>query len=105
MRRLDDGWFEAEAPVGAEARYRFRVSPDLAVPDPASRLQAGDVHDPSVVVDLSSQVVVVPSTRAGALLGSGAVRLPLTWWRVEVSCCQSPAYLGEVSIRHLPVLV
>jgi maltooligosyltrehalose trehalohydrolase len=51
MRRSDDGWFEAEAPVGAGARYRFRVSPDLAVPDPASRLQAGDVHDASVVVD------------------------------------------------------
>jgi maltooligosyltrehalose trehalohydrolase len=51
MRRLEDGWFEAEAPVGADARYRFRVSPDLAVPDPASRLQAGDVHGPSVVVD------------------------------------------------------
>ena len=40
MRRLDDGWFEAEAPVGAGSRYRFRVSPDLLVPDPASRLQA-----------------------------------------------------------------
>jgi maltooligosyltrehalose trehalohydrolase len=51
MRRLDDGWFEAEAPVGAGARYRFRVAPDLAVPDPASRLQAGDVHDASVVMD------------------------------------------------------
>lgn len=51
MRAVGDGWFEAEAPVGAGARYRFRVSPDLAVPDPASRLQAGDVHDPSIVVD------------------------------------------------------
>ena len=51
MRPLGDGWFEAEAPVGAGARYRYRVSPDLAVPDPASRLQAGDVHGPSVVVD------------------------------------------------------
>ncbi|MFC7540870.1 alpha-amylase family glycosyl hydrolase [Siccirubricoccus deserti] len=46
-----DGWFVVEAPVGAGARYRFRVSPDLAVPDPASRQQAGDVHDASVVVD------------------------------------------------------
>ena len=51
MRPRGDGWFEVEAPVGAGARYRYRVSPDLAVPDPASRLQAGDVHDPSVVVD------------------------------------------------------
>ncbi|MEI2414576.1 malto-oligosyltrehalose trehalohydrolase [Orrella sp. JC864] len=32
------------------ARYRYRLGPDLAVPDPASRLQDGDVHDASVVV-------------------------------------------------------
>ncbi|GGG35812.1 malto-oligosyltrehalose trehalohydrolase [Caldovatus sediminis] len=51
MRPLPGGWFEAEAPVGAGARYRYRVAPELAVPDPASRLQAGDVHDASVVVD------------------------------------------------------
>jgi maltooligosyltrehalose trehalohydrolase len=51
MTAQGEGWHEAIAPVGAGARYRFRVSPDLAVPDPASRLQAGDVHDPSVVLD------------------------------------------------------
>ncbi len=51
MQANGEGWFEAEAPVGPGSRYRFRVSSDLAVPDPASRLQAGDVHDASVVVD------------------------------------------------------
>jgi len=51
MQAAGGGWFETEAPAGAGARYKFRVSPDLAVPDPASRLQAGDVHDTSVVVD------------------------------------------------------
>ncbi len=51
MMRDDDGWFEAEAPVGAEGRYRFRISDELAVPDPASRAQADDVHGWSVVVD------------------------------------------------------
>ncbi|NOG72534.1 malto-oligosyltrehalose trehalohydrolase [Roseicella sp. DB1501] len=51
MTAQEEGWHEAVAAVGAGARYRFRVSPDLAVPDPASRLQAGDVHDPSVVLD------------------------------------------------------
>jgi maltooligosyltrehalose trehalohydrolase len=51
MARDGDGWFEAEAPVGAGARYRFRVSDDLAIPDPASRAQVGDVHGWSVVVD------------------------------------------------------
>ncbi|MFT8244367.1 malto-oligosyltrehalose trehalohydrolase [Roseomonas sp. BN140053] len=51
MRVDGEGWFSAEAPVGAGALYRFRVSPDLAVPDPASRFQPGDVHGPSQVVN------------------------------------------------------
>jgi len=51
MRRMEGGWFEAEAACGAGARYKFRVSPELAVPDPASRAQAGDVHDASIVCD------------------------------------------------------
>ena len=46
-----DGCFVAEAACGAGARYMFRVRSDLAVPDPAARAQAGDVHDASVVVD------------------------------------------------------
>ena len=54
MNRLADGWFEAEAAAGAGARYKFRISDDLAVPDPASRAQAGDVHDASVVRDPDS---------------------------------------------------
>lgn len=51
MRHTGNGWFEAQADCGAGARYRLRVSDDLAVPDPASRAQAGDIHDPSIVVD------------------------------------------------------
>ncbi|MGV3654966.1 MAG: malto-oligosyltrehalose trehalohydrolase, partial [Noviherbaspirillum sp.] len=54
MTALADGWFQAEAACGAGARYRFRVGPDLAVPDPASRAQAGDVHDASIVCDPQS---------------------------------------------------
>lgn len=51
MTRDADGWFEGEAPVGVGARYRFRLADDLAVPDPASRAQAGGVNGWSVVVD------------------------------------------------------
>ncbi|MGZ3235931.1 MAG: malto-oligosyltrehalose trehalohydrolase [Burkholderiaceae bacterium] len=51
MRQLEDGWFETEADCGAGARYRYRISDDLAVPDPASRFQNGDVHDASIVCD------------------------------------------------------
>jgi len=51
MTRTDDGWFTASAPAAAGTRYRFRLDADLAVPDPASRLQSGGVHGWSVVVD------------------------------------------------------
>ena len=51
MLREAGGWYSAVAPVGAGARYRYRLPEGLAVPDPASRLQAADVHDSSVVVD------------------------------------------------------
>ena len=51
MTRSPDGWFEATAPCPAGTRYRYRLADGMLVPDPASRAQAGDVHDPSVVVD------------------------------------------------------
>ncbi|WP_267433320.1 malto-oligosyltrehalose trehalohydrolase [Sphingomonas sp. GM_Shp_1] len=51
MTRDGEGWFTAEAPAGPGSRYRFRLDADLAVPDPASRLQSGGVHGWSVVVD------------------------------------------------------
>ena len=45
----EDGWFEARVAAPAGTRYRFRLDVDLAVPDPAARLQAGGVHGWSVV--------------------------------------------------------
>ncbi len=55
MRATGDGWFEAEAPCGAGTRYRYRFAPNegdvVTAGDPAARLQAGDVHDASIVVD------------------------------------------------------
>ncbi|MBV9572019.1 MAG: malto-oligosyltrehalose trehalohydrolase [Alphaproteobacteria bacterium] len=44
------GWHEAEVECAAGTRYRFRIG-DTLVPDPASRMQEKDVHDPSVVTD------------------------------------------------------
>ena len=51
MTRSAEGWFESEARCGAGARYRYRLADGLAVPDPAARAQADDVHGPSLVVD------------------------------------------------------
>ncbi|MCA0245963.1 MAG: malto-oligosyltrehalose trehalohydrolase [Proteobacteria bacterium] len=51
MTATGEGWFEATVPCGAGAKYRFRLGNGLAVPDPAARAQAEDVHGPSLVVD------------------------------------------------------
>lgn len=55
MQELTDGWYEATIRCDAGTRYRFetilRDGPILRVADPASRAQAGDVHDASIVVD------------------------------------------------------
>jgi maltooligosyltrehalose trehalohydrolase len=50
MRRSPDGWFEAEASISPGTCYQFRLADGLLVPDPASRAQAPDVHDASMVV-------------------------------------------------------
>jgi malto-oligosyltrehalose trehalohydrolase len=51
MTRSPGGWFEAIGDCQAGTRYRYRLADGTLVPDPASRAQAHDVHDPSVVVD------------------------------------------------------
>ena len=105
MQPQDDGWFAAEASVGAGARYRFRID-DLAVPDPASRAQSGGVHGWSVVVDPTSHrwqasdwrgrpwhEMVIQEVHVGALGGFAGVaaRLPAL------------SELGVTAIELMPV--
>jgi maltooligosyltrehalose trehalohydrolase len=49
MRRSANGWFEASAAAEDGTRYRYRLAGGAMVPDPASKVQAPDVHDASVV--------------------------------------------------------
>jgi maltooligosyltrehalose trehalohydrolase len=61
MDRLADGWYETHADVVPGSRYFYRVKVEggeeiFNVPDPASRLQAEDVHDHSIVVDPDAYV-------------------------------------------------
>lgn len=105
MARGEDGWFTADAPVGAGARYRFRLDDGLAVPDPASRAQAGGVHGWSVVVDPAAyrwrvdwagrpwEEMVIEEVHAGVLGGFAGVaeRLP------------AMAELGITAVELMPV--
>jgi maltooligosyltrehalose trehalohydrolase len=51
MTQEDGGWFAAAHPACAGMRYAYRIEGDKVVPDPASRMQADDVHGPSILVD------------------------------------------------------
>jgi len=53
MHPVGGGWHELVGRCGAGTLYRFQIG-NTAVPDPASRMQQGDVHDPSVVTDPAS---------------------------------------------------
>jgi len=90
MQAKKEGWFEAEAVCGAGTRYRYCFEDGLSVPDPASRMQDGDVHDASVVVDPSAyrwrhtrwrgrpwSEAVIYELHAGALGGFEGVRAQL----------------------------
>jgi malto-oligosyltrehalose trehalohydrolase len=106
MQPEGDGWFVATASCGAQAGYRFRVRPDLAVPDPASRAQAGDVHDASLVIDPRGYAWQHPDWRgrpwsetvlyevhAGLLGGFGGVKTQLP----------RLADLGVTAVELMPV--
>ena len=51
MQEEAGGWHVAEVRCGPGTHYRYRLPDGMLVPDPASRLQHGDVHGWSVVFD------------------------------------------------------
>ncbi|HFF9683131.1 malto-oligosyltrehalose trehalohydrolase [Enterobacter cloacae] len=52
MTAVGNGWFQIDVPgVTHGTEYQFVLQDGMAVPDPASRAQKGDVNDPSVVID------------------------------------------------------
>ena len=101
-----EGWFEAELESGAGAQYRYRIDSDLVVPDPASDLQAGDVHGASVVVDHAAfhwrnpgwkgrpwHETVIYELHVGALGGFAGVTAQL----------QNLADLGVTAVELMPI--
>ena len=100
------GWFLLEADAPAGTRYKFRLPDGLAVPDPASRAQDGDVHGYSIVTDHSDyrwrhetwhnrpfHEAVIYEVHAGLLGGFSAMRKRLAAW----------AGLGITAIELMPI--
>ncbi|AUW58421.1 malto-oligosyltrehalose trehalohydrolase [Sphingobium sp. SCG-1] len=106
MVKGSDGWFTVEGEAPAGTRYRYRLDPELAVPDPASRFQSGGVHGWSVVVDQGSyqwrtndwrgrpwEEAIIQEVHVGTLGGFNGVatRLPAL------------AELGVTAIELMPI--
>jgi maltooligosyltrehalose trehalohydrolase len=54
MMAAGDGWYQIDVPgIRHGTAYQFVLQDGMAVPDPASRAQKGDVNGPSVVIDSS----------------------------------------------------
>ncbi|WP_349371054.1 malto-oligosyltrehalose trehalohydrolase [Salinarimonas sp.] len=106
MGKQDAGWFEVEVECGAGTPYRYRLDDGMLVPDPASRAQTDDVHDPSLVVDPHAyewrnaewkgrplEEVVVYEAHAGLMGGFDGVRSHL----------KDLADLGVTAIQLMPI--
>jgi maltooligosyltrehalose trehalohydrolase len=102
----DAGWFTTTVPAKAGSLYKFRTQDGLRFPDPASRAQAGDVHDASIVVDPKAYCwratqwrnrpwheAVIYELHVGALGGFAGVRRLLP----------QIASLGVTAIELMPV--
>lgn len=110
MQRADDGWWRLSVTGAAPGtRYGFRLPDGLLVPDPASRLQADDVHGLSVVVDSAGYVwkhdawtgppwpeAVIYELHVGAFTPQGTFRAAIDKLDVLVD-------LGVTAVELLPV--
>jgi len=99
-----DGWFAATADAPAGTRYRFRIG-DLAVPDPASRAQSGDVHGWSLVID-PAYVWSVPDWRGRPWEETVLIELHagvLGGFRGVMDQIPTLAALGITAIELMPV--
>ncbi|MFC0336408.1 maltooligosyl trehalose hydrolase [Kushneria avicenniae] len=106
MKKGRDGDFTLDTECPAGAHYRYRISDELAVPDPAARAQHEDVTGPSVVVNPDAYAwqnvlwqgrpwheTVILEIHAGALGGFEGIRQRLQGW----------AAMGITAIELMPI--
>ena len=101
------GWFAAEAPAGAGARYAFRLDGGPPRPDPASRRQPDGVHAPSALVDVDALPFRVGRWEVASLeraviyeLHIGAFTLPGTF----DAAIERLDHLAELGVTHVEIM-
>jgi maltooligosyltrehalose trehalohydrolase len=106
MTAEQGGWFAATQKAAPGTRYSFVLPDGLAVPDPASRAQAEDVHGPSLVVDPDAyqwrnsgwrnrpwHEAVIYELHPGAFGGFAGIK----------ACLKDLAALGVTAIELMPI--
>ena len=106
MRRMAEGFHELDCRCTPGTRYRYQLPSGMSVPDPASRLQDGDVHDASIVLDHGSYRWRHPDWRgrpwSEAVIYELHVGLLGDYRRVQ-SRLQELADLGITAIELMPI--
>jgi maltooligosyltrehalose trehalohydrolase len=108
MTRREGGWFDATLPgLAPGTPYAFVLPDGMAVPDPASRAQAGDVHGPSALADPTFdwqtdwpgrpwEEAVIYELHIGTFTAAGT-------FDAAVDCLDALADLGVTAIEIMPV--
>ncbi|ELV2843083.1 malto-oligosyltrehalose trehalohydrolase [Enterobacter cloacae] len=108
MTAVGNGWFQIDVPgVTHGTEYQFVLQDGMAVPDPASRAQKGDVNGPSVVIDPGRyqpinpdwagrpwEVTVIYELHIGTFTPQGTFRAAI----------DKLPYLAELGITQLEVM-
>jgi maltooligosyltrehalose trehalohydrolase len=110
LQAEDAGYFSGTAPVGAGARYRFRLNgSDTLYPDPASRFQPDGPHGASVVVDPNTFSWTDEAWRGRALEGQVIYEMHIGTftragtWAAAMRELPELARLGVTTIELMPI--
>jgi malto-oligosyltrehalose trehalohydrolase len=110
MRLLPGGWHEIEIPEArAGTLYKFRIDGELAVPDPASHFQPGDVAGPSEVIDHADYIWEANDWRGRPWQDAALVELhvgtftPEGSFRAAIDKLDHVAETGLTAIELMPV--
>jgi maltooligosyltrehalose trehalohydrolase len=110
MRARPGGWHEIAVPdARAGTLYKFRIDGELAVPDPASHFQPGDVAGPSEVIDHAGYVWQATDWRGRPWADTALLELhvgtftPQGSFRASIDKLDHLAETGLTAIELMPV--
>jgi maltooligosyltrehalose trehalohydrolase len=109
LKPADDGYFAGFGPLGAGARYRYRLDGEALYPDPASRRQPDGPHGASEIVDPGAFAWTDGAWRGLTLPGQVLYELHVGTftregtWAAAARELPALARLGVTAVEMMPV--